>query len=217
MDLLELLKINKGTVSSALGKELAKKVLEGDNKLLQQAIEYTTYDLENKKSKSIRAGAAKIVEIVAEKSPELVANNLAELLPALKATEPQTRWMIIRTMGFCAHKNKKIATEAIPFANQYISEKQTGQLCLVSSADLFLGDYGSLSEKHAKQVFPILEKSITNVIKNESDWILEALIKIFKNLDNNEKEIALSFARINANSERKSTQKRAMKIIKQMG
>jgi hypothetical protein len=53
------------------------------------------------------------------------------------------------------------------------------------------------------------------VIINESDWILEALIKMFDKLDSDEREIALSFARINAASDRKNTQKRAMKIIKQ--
>lgn len=214
MDLLELLKSNKGTVSSALGKELAKKVLDGDTSFLEQAINYTTYDLKNVKSKTIRAGAAKIVEIVAEKAPDLIAPHLDKLLPALEVSEPQTRWMIIRTMGFCANKNEIIASKAIQYADKYITGKQDGQLCLVSSADLFLGDYGALSNTNAKIAFPIIEKSISNVIKNESDWILEALIKMFDKLDSEEREIALSFARLNADSDRKSTQKRALKLMR---
>lgn len=215
MDLLEPLKSNKGTVSSALGKELAEKALGGDTSILEQAINFATYDLKNVKSKNVRAGAAKIVEIVAEKRPDLVASHLEKLLPALAVNEPQTRWMIIRTMGFCASKNESVASKAIQYADKYITGKKNGQLCLVSSADLFLGDYGAISKSNAKQVFPILEKSIANVILNESDWILEALIKMVDKLDLDEREIAMSFARINAASDRKSTQKRAMKILKQ--
>ena len=64
MGLLEKLKKNKGTVSSALGKELAAKVLAGDRELLNEAVELCLFDKENPKSKSVRAGAAKIVEIV---------------------------------------------------------------------------------------------------------------------------------------------------------
>jgi hypothetical protein len=68
MNLLDQLKSNKGTVSSALGKELAEKVLKGDKSILEQAIDYVSYDLDNQKSKGIRAGAAKILEKVAEKT-----------------------------------------------------------------------------------------------------------------------------------------------------
>lgn len=51
-------------------------------------------------------------------------------------------------------------------------------LCIASSANAFLGDYGAISKDNAKQVFPIIEKSVSNLTKNESDRILEALIKI---------------------------------------
>ena len=84
MDLLDQLKNNKGTVSSALGKELAKRVLDGDKSILEQAVDYVSYDLGNQKSKGIRAGAAKILEKVAEKEPELIANLLDKLKPALE-------------------------------------------------------------------------------------------------------------------------------------
>jgi predicted metal-dependent hydrolase len=100
MDLLDLLKTNKGTVSSALGKELAEKVLNGDKSILDQAIDYVSYDLDNQKSKGIRAGAAKILEKVAEKQPDLIANQLDKLKPALKVKESQTRWMIMQVFGY---------------------------------------------------------------------------------------------------------------------
>jgi hypothetical protein len=211
MIIFELLKRNKGTVSSALGKELAKKVLNGNIDILNEAIVLSCYQVQDKKEKHIRSGAAKIVEIVAEKKPELVAPNLEKLLPALTVDEPQTRWMIIRTFGFCARLNPSMAERAIKNADKYISKKEG--LCIASSADLFLGDYGAISQENAATIFPILEKSISNVIMNEQDWLFESSIKILKNLGDNEKEIVLSFARLWADSDRKSTQTRVKKLL----
>lgn len=93
MDLFDLLKSNKGTVSSALGKELAQKVLKGDTSILNDAVKYVSFELQNEKSKGIRAGAAKILEKVAEIQPELIADKLDRLKPALEVKEPQTRWL----------------------------------------------------------------------------------------------------------------------------
>ncbi len=212
MNLLEQLETNKGTVSSALGKKLASDVLSGNKQILDEAISLASFEIENKKAKNIRAGAAKIIEIVGEKQPILVAPSLDKLLLALEAPEPQTRWMIIRTMGFCAIKNEKIAEKAIKFAEAYIEQKEG--LCIKSSADLFLGDYGSISPKNAMAIFPLLEKSLQHIIINEEDWLMEAFLKIFNNLGSNEKEIILSFARINLDAPKKSSQKRAQKLIK---
>jgi hypothetical protein len=169
MSLLEDLKINKGTVSSSLGKKLATEVLNGNNALLNDAVELSCYQLNNKEMKNIRAGAAKIVECVAMEKPELVASYLEKLLPALSAMEPQTRWMTIRTVGLCASYQPEIARQALPFAKKYIREKVDGQLCLVSSVDLFLGDYGAISVDTAKEAYPVLLDSIDNVIMNEHD------------------------------------------------
>jgi hypothetical protein len=211
MKIFELLQNNKGTVSSKLGKELAQKALNGSIDILHEAIELSIYKAQDEKEKNIRSGAAKIVEIVAEKKPELVASYLEKLLPALTVDEPQTRWMIIRTMGFCAKLNTSIAEKAIKYAKDYISNKEG--LCIASSADLFLGDYGAISKKNASVVFPILEKSISNMIMNEEDWLLESFIKILNNLGENEQAILLSFARIQADSKRKSTQTRVKKLM----
>jgi hypothetical protein len=211
MQLLERLQTNKGTVSSALGKTLANQILTGDKDILEKCIEYSTYNIGDIKSKNIRSGAAKVVEIVAEKKPELVKKFLVKLLPALNAGEPQTRWAIIRTMGFCSRLNQEIAQKAIPYAKKYIGDKEG--LCIASSADLFLGDYGSISERNAKQIFPILEESIRNCIPNEQDWILETIEKLYSVLGRKEKEISRKFANKWKASSRKSTQKRAKNIL----
>jgi hypothetical protein len=213
MSTFEQLSKNKGTVSSALGKTLAQKVLEeGQTDILFECIDLASYQATIPTSKQVRAGAAKVVEIVAEKQPELVAPHLQKLLPALSVPEPQTRWMIIRVMGFCAHLNKSVAQEAIAYAEQYIDAKEG--LVIASSADLFLGDFGALSKEAAQRVFPILERSMETVIPNEQDWLLEALFSVFANLGRAEQEKMLKFAERWQNSSRKSTQQRVRKILR---
>ncbi|NLE06730.1 MAG: hypothetical protein GX638_18265 [Crenarchaeota archaeon] len=208
MQIIEQLKNNKGTISSELSKRLALEVLSGNMDILSEAIELTSYELKNKKEKNIRSGAAKIVEVVAMEKPELVSPYLEELLPALEADEPQTRWMIIRTMGICAVFNEVIAGKALEYAKMYIRNKKEGELCLVSSADLYLGDYGAMSRKNTEKVFSILLESTDNIIMNEHDWLLEAFTKIIPNLLDREKATVLSFAREYQNHSRKTTQKR---------
>ncbi len=213
MSIFEELAANKGTISSALGKALAKKVLqEGQSDILTKCIDLSSYEKDDVGAKNIRAGAAKVVEIVAEKRPEMVAPRLEDLLPALSVQEPQTRWMIIRTMGFCAHLNKPIAEKAITYAKKYIEEKEG--LIIASSADLFLGDYGALSKEDAEIVFPILEYSMERAVKNEADWLLEAFYKLYANLGEREKNIVLKFAEDWQYSARKSTKKRAKRILR---
>lgn len=215
MSIFEQLAKNKGTISSMLGKTLAQKVLEeGQTSILCECIDLATYQAAVPASKNIRAGAAKVVEIVAEEHPGLVAPHLGKLLPALSVPEPQTRWMIIRVMGFCAILNKPMAQEAIAYAERYIAAKEG--LIIASSADLFLGDYGSLSKEDAQQVFPILERSMETVIVNEQDWLLEALFKLFGNLSRAQQEKVLKFAEQWQHSSRKSTQQRARRILRLM-
>lgn len=206
----------KGTISSTVGKKLAEEVLAGRLDILDEAIKLVTYKLDDKNERSTRSGASKIVEIVAEKKPELVAPYLLKIFPALEATEPQTRWMVIRIMGFCTKLDPKTAIKAVPYAEKYILEKQPGQLCLVSSADLFLADYGILSKAATQKVFPILEKSCKNVLINEHDWLLEAFTKIMNNLTSEQKAKVSAFAQKYVRFPRKSTQKRASILLQKI-
>jgi len=212
MSIFARLENNKGTTSSSLGKELAKEVLNGDIEILSEAIELTVYHENELDAKNIRAGAAKIVELVAEKKPELVAPHLSQLFPALDVPEPQTKWMIIRTMGFCAQENETVATKAMDYAEQYLEHKQG--LCLSGAAELYLGEVGSLSKTNAKNVFQILEKASKKAEVNEVDWILEAYMKIYTNLNKENKEKIIKYAIENENAPKKSTQKRVKKLIK---
>lgn len=211
MNLLDQLRDNKGTVSSALGKKLAAEVLAGNHGMLEEAVLLASYDLDNVKSKNIRAGAGKIIEIVAEKTPELVATYLADLLPSLQAKEPQTRWMIIMAFGYCAKENEVVAKEALAYAKRYIEEKEG--LCIASSADLYLGSYGALSRNNTVEVFPMLLKAISTCIKNEQDWIIESLIKIAPFLTGDEIDQVMPFVMFYHEDVRKATAKRVKKFI----
>jgi len=212
MSIFESLLENKGTVSSALGKKLAEEVLGGDAGILDEAIRLCAFELVDHNMRRLRAGAAKIVELVAEKEPELVAPRLGELFPALKAAEPQTRWMIIRTFGYCARANEAWAKKDLPFAQAYVESKDG--LCLRAAADRFLGDYGALSPKNAAAVLPILQTSIKSLVMNEEDWILEAFTQIAALVDSESKAKILLFAKRCERAPKKNTQARAKKLLK---
>lgn len=214
MEIFELLKNNKGTTSSALGKELASKVINGDHSVLNEAIKYVTFDIENPKSKAIRAGAAKIIEIVSQKKPELVAFELNKIKPALSVPEPQTRWMLMQTFGFCAKLNPKEATSVLDYSKQYLAEN--AGVCLSGAVHLYLGRIGATSRKMANEVLPILDDSLKSASENEVDWVLEGFFSIVDNLDSDSKILIQKNAELFLNSKKKSTQKRAQKILKKI-
>lgn len=215
MSLLNTLKTNKGTTSSALGKELAKEVLAGNTDLLKEAVGFVIFEPAIVKSKNVRAGAAKIIQLVAEKKPELVAPYLEQLLPALELPEPQTRWMIIRILGFCSKLNTETAARGIPFARSYIEERQG--ICLSGAAEVYLGHIGSQSPALAEKVLPILLDAYANPLPNEVDWILEGFIGIIGQLSDNNRKPVLDCANEQLSAFRKSTQKRAEKILNNSG
>ena len=214
MNLLERFANNKGTVSSALGKEIAAQILEGDLELLKEVIPFVCYKLKNHKSKHIRSGAAKVVECIAEKNTDYIVPYLEMILPGLEVEEPQTKWMIFMTLGYCASKKPEIAKSAIPYAKQYILEKVDGQLCLVGAIDIFLGKFGKTSRENAEIAYKLLLESIDNVIMNELDWIIEGFTDIIEYLDNRKKETILSILNEYSDNPKKATQKR-MQILKQ--
>jgi hypothetical protein len=214
MDLLDLLKTNKGTVSSALGKELAEKVLNGDKSILDQAIDYVSYDLDNQKSKGIRAGAAKILEKVAEKQPDLIANQLDKLKPALKVKESQTRWMLMQVFGYCAKLNPKDSESIMDYAKQYLIEN--AGVCLSGAVHLYLGRIGATSDKTADKVLPILDDALKTASENEIDWILEGFLNIADRVNSDSKELIKRNAELQLESKKKATRNRAKKILKKI-
>jgi len=209
--LLEKLQNNKGTVSSKLGKELAEEVLKGNESILHDAISLVSYDLHNIKEKNVRAGAAKIIEKVSEKSPEKVAPYLSDLYQAFDVEEPQTRWMLMMTYGYCAKMNIEAAEKAIFYAKSFIVE-QSG-ICLSGAAEIYLGKIGEVSKKLATRVFPILLDAYDIALINEIDWIFEAFIMISDNLSDHDKMEIYKCAEEYNHASKKSTQKRREKLM----
>lgn len=175
MTILPQLIENKGTVSSALGKELALKALQGKTEILYEAIELLKHHLKN-----VRAGAAKIIEEVAEKQPELVAPHLSDLTPALEMPEPQTRWMIIHTIGMCAKWNANVARQVFDSAASFLPKKNG--TCLQDSAIRYFGYIGALTESDSKRVFPVLEEAI-HTVPERIPRILESFSIMIEKMD----------------------------------
>jgi len=211
MSIFEQLQNNKGTTSSALGKELANEVLKGNKEILIEAIQLVSYDAGKEKSKNIRAGAAKIIEKVAEEKPEMVSPYIGDIFPSLEVKEPQTRWMIIMTLGYCAKLNQETTFEAIPYARKFIKEHQG--LCLSGAAERYLGCIGEISSRNAEIVFPILLEAFDDPLPNEIDWILNAFCHIFHNLSQKNKSIIIECVNEYVDSSKTCTKKRAEKIL----
>lgn len=211
MPVFDELDANKGTISSALGKELAIRVLSGDAELIDELARYCLYLLPDAAGRNVRAGAAKAIEIVSESRPDLIAMHLQSLQAALSAPEPQTRWMMLRTCGFCAHLVPEVAANALPAAEAILENKEG--LILASSADLFLGALGAVSSVYARRVLPLLIRSAEHLVKNEADWLMEALTAASHQLDESGRTFAVSFARRFVDGTRKSTRIRASKLL----
>jgi len=183
MSILPLLEQNRGTTSSALGKELAKRVLEGEPDILDEAVRLLTHQ-----HKDVRAGAAKTIEQVALKDPALVVEYLPRLLPILDVPEPQTRWMIVHTLGLCAALDPESAMEALPQAKAYM-EANSGA-CLWGSTIIYLGHLGALSEANCSLVFPVLERTLES-IPRQTKRVLDSYLLLLKKCD---QEIRLQIA-----------------------
>ena len=216
MKLLAKLQNNKGTISTALGKELAAQVLTADLNLdlLKELISFCIFETNNRWAKNIRATAAKAVEIVAEQKPKLVAPYLKDLLVALSVNEPQTRWMIIAVFGLCAQENPTVARRGIGFAQNYLAKRQG--VCLSGAAALCLGKIGALSIADAKKSFLILMKALPEALPNEVDWILEAFLCFLDKLDQKKQKELFSLVSKYENAPKKITQKRVAKILEML-
>jgi len=173
--ILPQLEKNKGTISSALGKTLAKQVLGGETAILEEAVALLSHG-----DKNVRAGAAKIIEQVAVADPALVAGRLDHLLPALEVPEPQTRWMAIHTLGLCAELDAATALRALPQAEAFI-EADSGA-CLWGSTVLYLGYLGATSPAAARAVFPLLERALQR-IPRQAGRVLQAFLWLLPQAD----------------------------------
>ncbi|MBU0591014.1 HEAT repeat domain-containing protein [Candidatus Micrarchaeota archaeon] len=208
MSILNQLQQNKGAVSSKLGKELAEKVLKGDKVILKEAVRLCTFN-----DKNVRAGAAKIIEKVAEKKPELVSPYLKDLFSALESPEAQTRWMIIYAFGYCAKLNPDISVKALPKAKKFLEEESGA--CLWDRTIIYLGYLGAVSSKNAKHVVPLLEFALEK-IPGQTKTILESFERILPVADTGMKNKILKYAKKYSNDKKASVKAKAIKLEKRV-
>jgi hypothetical protein len=208
MSILPQLERNKGTVSSALGKSLAAEVLAGDVQILEEAVSLLAHQ-----DKNVRAGAAKIVEQVAVGKPELVVGFLPQLVPALDVPEPQTRWMVIHTMGLCSALNPGEAMEAMPKAQEYL-EQESGA-CLWGATIKYLGYVGATSEENARRVLPLLEQALEKLPK-QAKTVLEGFMRMLDHVDDESRNRVGRYAESYAQDERPSVRAMARRLGKRV-
>jgi hypothetical protein len=197
---------NKGTVSSALGKALAKDVLNGQDEILAEAVILTGY-----KTRNVRAGAAKIIEQVAMNAPEKVVPYLRNLVPALSQPEPQTRWMIIHTFGYCAVLAPDQAADVFTYAKEYLAADSGA--CLWGATIKFLGLFGATSFENAVKAFSLLDQALVDLPK-QSSQILDAITRLLP-VANEDLKLKISQSAISqSDSSSASTARAAKKILR---
>lgn len=208
MSILPQLEKNKGTISSKLGKALAKDVLAGETAILEEAVDLLAHE-----SKQVRAGAAKIVEQVALGDPSLVVEFLPRLLPALEVDEPQTRWMAIHTLGLCAALDTSTPLEALPKAEAFV-EAESGA-CLWGATVVYLGYVGATSAENARAVFPILERALQRVPK-QTKRVLQSFLRLLDRADEETRSAIGCYAEAYVQSENKGVRSAAQKIARRL-
>lgn len=208
MTLLEQLLENKGTVSSALGKQLAKDALAGDGTILTEALNFIHYN-----NKNVRSGAAKIIEKIAEERSELVADHLTELLPCMNYPEAQTRWMVVHVAGLCATLNPSVALQWYDEAVQYLDKKHG--TVLNDRAITYFGYIGSLSEANCSKAFPLLIECF-QLHENRITRILESLLRMATVLNEEQKETLKEYIEKYEKDEKPSVSSWAKKLSKKL-
>ncbi|MBN2520114.1 MAG: hypothetical protein JXB17_06400 [Bacteroidales bacterium] len=208
MTLLEQLIQNKGTVSSALGKQLAKDVLNGRTDILKEAIKLLHYD-----SKNVRSGASKIIEKVAEEKPDLVAENIDVFVEALNYSEPQTRWMMIHTIALCARLKPDEAFEIFDEVIKYLDPKEG--TVLKDRAITYLGYIGAISVCYCEKAYPYLIQAV-KTCPNRITRIFESIYRMADMLSENLKEELKQKVHLYINKGSPSEKSWAKKLLKSL-
>lgn len=207
--LLNQLQNNKGRISSALGKELAKQVLSGREDILQEAFELIHHDNQN-----VRSGAAKIIEKVAEERPELVIGRLSDLRRCMDYKEAQTRWMVMHVAGLCAKLQPDISRDFFDDAVAYLDKKHG--TVLNDRAITYLGYLGAVSVADCSRCFPNLMESFERH-PNRRTRVFESLIRMSDHMSDEQKRIVLERAVRLESSDSPTIGKLAKKVIRMFG
>jgi hypothetical protein len=209
MSLLERVKDNKGTVSSALGKKIAAEIVSGHGELLDECFPLVLHD-----NKNVRSTCAKIIEIVAESKTDYIATKLDSLLPVFDFPEPQTRWCILYVFGLCAKDNPEAAKKAFKLMDSYVA-RESGT-CLLGRTIDYLGYIGADSHEYAVKSLPYLEKA-ASLDANLEKRVLLSYEKILESCNAPTKKMVLDILTGYTKSKKEANAKLAAKIIKKAG
>jgi len=121
--------------------------------------------------------------------------------------------MTLHVFGLCAKLEPQTSLKAFSKAEQFL--KENSGMCLWDRSITYLGYIGSISEKEAVKIFPVLEKCIVS-IPGRIPRIFEGFERMIPVLDSKLKsklkDISDKFAN-NTSSTIKSKAKRLQKIL----
>ena len=109
-------------------------------------------------SRRVRQLSAHVVELLAERAPELLAPYIPALIDALERPEAQTRWEVLDALSLLAPEHAKDCGPAYDGAKAALFDELSAPLRL--SAFRFLTVWGSTERRRSEKVWPILDEAI---------------------------------------------------------
>lgn len=143
--------LEEQTLSEEEASELALVAKDGDAyaELLEEL---------NGPSRRKRQFAARVVYLLAQRDPERVAENVAELIEALEHPEAKTRWEVLDALTLLIPLKAKEIGAAYDGAEAALFDENTATLRL--SAFRFLCTWGATDRGRSKKVWPIIDEAI---------------------------------------------------------
>ncbi|MDO4437218.1 MAG: hypothetical protein Q4B77_04630 [Coriobacteriaceae bacterium] len=109
-------------------------------------------------SRRTRQLAARVINLLAQREPELLVPFIAQLIDALYRPEAQTRWEILDALTVLAPEHAKDCGAAYEGAEAALFDEISAPLRL--SAFKFLTVWGATERRRSEKVWPIVDEAI---------------------------------------------------------
>lgn len=109
-------------------------------------------------SRRTRQLSARVVNLLAQREPDLLAPYIAQLIDALYRPEAQTRWEILDALSILAPEHAKDCGSAYEGAEAALFDEISAPLRL--SAFKFLTVWGATERRRSEKVWPIVDEAI---------------------------------------------------------
>lgn len=123
----------------------------------RETLEALVEDLSDR-SRRTRQLSAHVIELVAERDPELLAPYISELIDALERPEAQTRWEVLDALTALTPTHARECGLAFEGAEEALFDELSAPLHL--SAFRFLTVWGSSERRRSEKVWPVLDEAI---------------------------------------------------------